>query len=115
MTPGDNVGMVLTLPRGNGTNATRFLLQNVRVLAVGATALTTRTAQGGGGRVNQGKGAQNLTAITLAIKQQYVEQRRARGRGRRDLPDADATECGAGGDGVATASPTATSSPTSLE
>ena len=74
VTPGDNVGMVLTLPRPDGNNSTRFLLQNVRVLAVGATALTTRTAQGGGGRVNQGKGAQNLTAITLAIKEKYVER-----------------------------------------
>jgi pilus assembly protein CpaB len=73
VTPGDNVGMVLTLPTGNGTNTTKFLLQNVRVLAVGATALTTRTAQGGGGRVNQGKGSQSLTAITLAIKKRYVE------------------------------------------
>jgi pilus assembly protein CpaB len=73
VTPGDNVGMVLTLPAGNGTNKTKFLLQNVRVLAVGATALTTRTAQGGGGRVNQGKGSQNLTAITLAIKKRHVE------------------------------------------
>jgi pilus assembly protein CpaB len=74
VTPGDNVGMVLTLPSGDGSNTTKFLLQNVRVLAVGATALTTRTAQGGGGRVNQGKGAQNLTAITLAIKEKYVER-----------------------------------------
>ena len=57
VTPGDNVGIVLTLPAGDGTNRTKFLLQNVRVLAVGATALTTRTAQGGGGRVNQGKGS----------------------------------------------------------
>jgi pilus assembly protein CpaB len=73
VTPGDNVGIVLTLPNGNGTNTTRFLLQNVRVLAVGATALTTRTAQGGGGRVNQGKASQNLTAITLAVKKQHVE------------------------------------------
>jgi pilus assembly protein CpaB len=73
VTPGDNVGMVLTLPNGNGANTTKFLLQNVRVLAVGATALTTRTAQGGGGRVNQGKSSQSLTAITLAIKKQYVE------------------------------------------
>lgn len=73
VTPGDNVGMVLTLPRPNGSNKSEFLLQNVRVLAVGATALTTRTAQGGGGRVNQGKGSQTLTAITLAIKKQYVE------------------------------------------
>ena len=74
MTPGDNVGMVLTLPVGDGGNRTRFLLQNVRVLAVGATALTTRTAQGGGGRVNQGKGSQTLTAITLAVKEVYVER-----------------------------------------
>ena len=74
VTPGDNVGMVLTLPVGDGGNRTRFLLQNVRVLAVGATALTTRTAQGGGGRVNQGKGSQTLTAITLAIKQDHVER-----------------------------------------
>jgi pilus assembly protein CpaB len=73
VTPGDNVGIVLTLPAGNGTNKTKFLLQNVRVLAVGTTALTTRTAQGGGGRVNQGKGSQSLTAITLAIKKQHVE------------------------------------------
>jgi pilus assembly protein CpaB len=73
VTPGDNVGMVLTLPNTDGTNTTRFLLQNVRVLAVGATALTTRTAQGGGGRVNQ-KGSQSLTAITLAINERFVER-----------------------------------------
>jgi|Tabmets5t2r1_1033131.scaffolds.fasta_scaffold12677_4 pilus assembly protein CpaB len=74
VTPGDNVGMVVTLPNGNGTNTTKFLIQNVRVLAVGATALTTRTAQGGGGRVNQGKGSQSLTAITLAVKNKHVER-----------------------------------------
>jgi pilus assembly protein CpaB len=74
VTPGDNVGMVLTMPGANGANTTRFLLQNVRVLAVGATAITTRTAQGGGGRVNQGRGGQTLTAITLAIHQNYVER-----------------------------------------
>jgi pilus assembly protein CpaB len=72
VTPGDNVGIVLTLPRGEGGDKTQFLLQNVRVLAVGATALTTRSAQGGGGRVNQ-KGSQSLTAITLAVKKKYVE------------------------------------------
>jgi pilus assembly protein CpaB len=74
VTPGDNVGIVLTLSRRDGAPETRFLLQNVRVLAVGTTALTTRTAQGGGGRVNQGKGSQSLTAITLAIKKQHVEK-----------------------------------------
>jgi pilus assembly protein CpaB len=72
VTPGDNVGIVLTLPGGAGGSKTRFLLQNVRVLAVGATALSSRTAQGGGGRVNQ-KGSQSVTAITLAVKKQYVE------------------------------------------
>jgi pilus assembly protein CpaB len=72
VTPGDNVGIVLTLPAGDGGTKTRFLLQNVRVLAVGATALSSRTAQGGGGRVNQ-KGSQSVTAITLAVKKQYVE------------------------------------------
>jgi pilus assembly protein CpaB len=74
VTPGDNVGIVITLPNANGTNTTRFLLQNVRVLAVGATAVTTRTAQGGSGRVNQGKGSQTLTAITLAVKKRHVER-----------------------------------------
>ena len=74
VTPGDNVGMLLTLPNGDGSNKTKFLLQNVRVLAVGATPITTRTAQGGGGRVNQGKGSQSLTAITLAIKKKHVER-----------------------------------------
>ena len=73
VTPGDNVGIVLTLPKRDGDNKSQFLLQNVRVLAVGATAITTRTAQGGGGRVNQGKGSQTLTAITLAIYKEYVE------------------------------------------
>lgn len=72
VTPGDNVGMVLTQPAGDGRTKTRFLLQNVRVLAVGATALSSRTAQGGGGRVNQ-KGSQSVTAITLAVKKQHVE------------------------------------------
>jgi pilus assembly protein CpaB len=72
VTPGDNVGIVLTLPTGDGKTKTRFLLQNVRVLAVGTTALSSRTAQGGG-RVSQGKGA-SLTAITLAIKKPYVER-----------------------------------------
>jgi pilus assembly protein CpaB len=73
VTPGDRVGIVLTLPTGDGKTKTRFLLQNVQVLAVGTTALTNRTAQGGG-RVNQGKGGQSLTAITLAVKKEHVER-----------------------------------------
>ena len=73
VTPGDKVGILVTAPRPpDGAITTRFLLQNVRVLAVGTTALTTSTAQSGG-RVNQGKGSQTLTAITLAVKKGFVE------------------------------------------
>jgi pilus assembly protein CpaB len=72
VTPGDKVSMVVTMPREGGGDKTQFLLQNVQVLAVGATALT-RSSQGSGGRVNQGKGSQTLTAVTLAIKKKYVE------------------------------------------
>ena len=71
VTPGDKVSMVLTMPTSGGGDTTQFLLQNVSVLAVGTTALTNGAAQGGG-RVNQGKGSQSLTAITLAIKKQHV-------------------------------------------
>jgi pilus assembly protein CpaB len=71
VTPGDKVSMVVTMPR-NGVDKTEFLLQNVQVLAVGATALT-RASQGTGGRVNQGKGSQTLTAVTLAIQKQFVQ------------------------------------------
>jgi pilus assembly protein CpaB len=78
VTPGDKVSMVLTMPRpgpngGEAVDTTDFLLQNVQVLAVGATALTNASAQGGG-RVNQGKGSQNLTAITFAIPKQHVRR-----------------------------------------
>jgi pilus assembly protein CpaB len=73
VTPGDLVSMVLSMPRPNGAgknvDTSQFLLQNVQVLAVGATALTSTSSQGGGGRVNQGKGSQNLTAVTLAIRE----------------------------------------------
>jgi pilus assembly protein CpaB len=72
VTPGDKVSLVLTLPLKGGGDKTQFLLQNVQVLAVGATALT-RSSQSSGGRVNQGKGSQTLTAITLAVKKGDVE------------------------------------------
>jgi pilus assembly protein CpaB len=71
VTPGDKVSMVLTMPNAGGTEQTRFLLQNVPVLAVGATALTNAASQGGGGRVNQ-KGSQSVTAVTFAIKEEHV-------------------------------------------
>ena len=72
VTPGDKVSLVVTMPRQGGGDKTQFLLQNVQVLAVGATALT-RSSQASGGRVNQGKGSQTLTAVTLAIKKGDVE------------------------------------------
>jgi pilus assembly protein CpaB len=72
VTPGDSVSMVLSMPRG-GTDRSQFLLQNIQVLAVGATALGNTSAQGGG-RVNQGRGSQNLTAVTLAVPENHVER-----------------------------------------
>jgi pilus assembly protein CpaB len=72
VTPGDKVSLVLTMARDGGGDKTQFLLQNVQVLAVGATALT-RSSQASGGRVNQGKGSQALTAVTLAVKKGDVE------------------------------------------
>jgi Flp pilus assembly protein CpaB len=68
VTPGDRVSVAVTMPSGpDGGDKTQFVLPEARVLAVGATALT-RAAQGNGGRVNQGKGSQTLTAVTLAVK-----------------------------------------------
>ena len=71
VTPGDKVSMLVTMQRGE-SDKTQFLLQNVQVLAVGATALANANAQGSGGRVNQGRGSQNVTAVTLAIEGRYV-------------------------------------------
>jgi pilus assembly protein CpaB len=70
VTPGDRVSLVLTMKRGD-VDKSQFLLQDVQVLAVGSTALANAAAQGGGGRVNQGKG--QLTAVTLSIRQEDVE------------------------------------------
>jgi pilus assembly protein CpaB len=72
VTPGDKVSLLVTMPHG-GKDRTDFLLQNVQVLAVGATALTSTSSQGGGGRVSQGKGSQSLTAVTLAIQGRWVK------------------------------------------
>jgi pilus assembly protein CpaB len=72
VTPGDRVSVAVTMPVGDeGGDKTRNVLADARVLAVGATALT-RAAQGNGGRVNQGKGSQSLTAVTLAVKNEEV-------------------------------------------
>jgi pilus assembly protein CpaB len=77
VTPGDKVSLVLSMkrpgPGGDGDlERSQFLLQNVQVLAVGATALANSAAQGGGSRVNQGRG--EVAAVTLSIPDERVEQ-----------------------------------------
>jgi pilus assembly protein CpaB len=72
VTPGDQVNVAVTRPNRDGEDETGFVLRNVRVLAVGATALTRSPTQGNGGRVNQGKGSQTLTAVTLSVADQFV-------------------------------------------
>jgi pilus assembly protein CpaB len=74
VTPGDRVGVMVTMPSGEGgRDKTQYVLREAQVLAVGATALT-RAAQGNGGRVNQGKGSQTLTAVTLAVDDRDVRR-----------------------------------------
>jgi pilus assembly protein CpaB len=75
VTPGDKVSLVLSMKRpgpGGDIDRSQFLLQNIQVLAVGATALANAAAQGGGGRVNQGKG--QVAAVTLAVPEDKVER-----------------------------------------
>jgi len=73
ITPGDHVGVVVTMPSGgDGGDKTTYVLRNVQVLAVGATALTRSSTQANGGRVSQGKGSQTLTAVTLAVERRFV-------------------------------------------
>ena len=77
VTPGDKVGLVLSYKEKQGSDSvdrTHFLLQNIQVLAVGDTALPNGSSQSAGGRVNQGRGSQNLTAVTLAIPKKHVER-----------------------------------------
>jgi pilus assembly protein CpaB len=73
VTPGDTVSLLVSAKvqyaqAKKPVEQTHYLLQNIRVLAVGATALANANTQGGGGRVNQGKGTQTLTAVTLAVR-----------------------------------------------
>jgi pilus assembly protein CpaB len=75
VTPGDKVSLVLSMKRpgpGGELERSQFLLQNVQVLAVGATALANAAAQGAGSRVNQGRG--EVAAVTLSIPQSDVER-----------------------------------------
>jgi pilus assembly protein CpaB len=80
ITPGDSVSMFLSMKRGsyrnpqNKIDRSEFLLHNVQVLAVGTTALSNASSQGNGGRVNQGRGSQTLTAVTLAVKDDHIER-----------------------------------------
>ncbi len=76
VTPGDKVGLVLTMSRaasgGEGeASRTQFLLQDVQVLAVGATALANAGSQGGN-RPNQGRSPES--AVTLAVPDSQVER-----------------------------------------
>jgi pilus assembly protein CpaB len=76
VTPGDKVGLVFSYKEKESSESvdkTHFLLQNIQVLAVGATALPNGSSQSSG-RVNQGRGSQNLTAVTLAIPKEHVER-----------------------------------------
>ena len=72
VTPGDNVGILHTLPTGDGTNKTRFLLQNVRCWPSGRPPSPTgpRRAAAGSTRAR----SQSLTAITLAVEGKHVEK-----------------------------------------
>jgi pilus assembly protein CpaB len=78
VTPGDRVSVLvsLSLPRGDrAQRTTRFLLQDVRVLAVGATAQANPAAQGG--RLGQGQAqgrGQGLSTVTLAVAPREVER-----------------------------------------
>jgi pilus assembly protein CpaB len=78
VTPGDHVAMVVTMKRpvpggGEERDRSQFMLQNIQVLAVGSTALSNGSSQGGGGRVNQ-RGSQNVAAVTLSIPEGDVEE-----------------------------------------
>ena len=75
VTPGDKVSLILSMKRpgpGGDIDRSEFLLQNIQVLAVGATALANAAAQGGGSRVSQGKG--QVAAVTLAVPEDKVER-----------------------------------------
>jgi pilus assembly protein CpaB len=77
VTPGDWVSMVLTVSgsdEGGSAQKSQVLLPKIQVLAIGATALANASSQGGGGRVNQGKGGQSLTAVTLAVPDEHIER-----------------------------------------
>jgi pilus assembly protein CpaB len=69
VTPGDRVSVVVSLSLAKGgrpQRTSRFLLQDVQVLAVGATAQEGR-------RIGQGRN-QSLSAVTLAVRPADVER-----------------------------------------
>jgi pilus assembly protein CpaB len=75
VTPGDRVSVVvsLSLPKGGRPQRTsRFLLQDVQVLAVGATARPDPATQDGR-RPGQGRN-QSLSTVTLAVRPADVER-----------------------------------------
>jgi pilus assembly protein CpaB len=75
VTPGDRVSVVVSLsfPKGGGSQRTsRFLLLDVQVLAVGATAQPNPAAQEGR-RSGQGR-TQGPSTVTLAVRPADVER-----------------------------------------
>jgi pilus assembly protein CpaB len=68
ITPGDHVSILESFAKGGGPNRdrafTRYLLQDVAVLAVGAQAQVNPAAQGSARANNR---AQGLTTVTLAL------------------------------------------------
>jgi pilus assembly protein CpaB len=72
VTPGDHVSVVATMEGAGGGELSRFLLQDILVLAVGVTAQSNPAAQGGD-RANQNRN-QNVSSVTLAVPSLEVEK-----------------------------------------
>ncbi len=96
VTPGDPVSMVVTLARKNGAgkdvDTSQFLLQNVQVLAVGTTALSTASCTGRRRPGQPGQGEPDLDRRHPGHPRTGRRAGGVRGRVRLDLPDPDAAE-----------------------
>jgi pilus assembly protein CpaB len=72
VTPGDHVSMVATMEAGTGGDTSRFLLQDILVLAVGVNAQSNPASQGGD-RASQNRN-RNVSGVTLAVPSLEVER-----------------------------------------
>src|SRR4029453_9817783 len=71
VTPGDKVSLILSMKRpgpGGDIDRSQFLLQNIQVLAVGATALANAATQGGGSRVNRAGPEDKVERVVYAAE-----------------------------------------------